>query len=372
MLRLKIHSLWLVLLMGVIAISASCKSAPLPKEYRGTIYYGDFNKRIWKMTLPDKKTTLLASMQALPEFGVSPDQKWLTYYASTSHDKDGHRLSNLWVVSTQGGEPIQVSHEVLQVGVSGWENGWLRYFEVSAFRPDPNNPGFFVPDRSETYLFNPETKEHRLEPEPSPQPALANSGPCRDLAPGGRYDTSVEQCIDVNGNSLLHVSKLGGSNPITVPMAYRNGEVGLSGDGRWLAFTGKDARGTRQVFMLDIRGKEVWQITGKDSQEEHDFSTPSWSPDGKWLAFQTDSDLCIVRIENRDLKCFKGYVSSHGEPPAWSPDSGAIVMSSNRIGKLLMGDPDLVTDLFIICVPEGDATRITNNPDGEFAPIWVR
>jgi len=178
--------------------------------------------------------------------------------------------------------------------------------------------------------------------------------------------------VDANGNGLLRVVRLDGTNPITIPVTFDE-EAVWSGNGQWLAFGGKDSQGTSQVFIWDRRSKGVQQVTGKDSQAEYVFVAPAWSPDSQWLAFQTQSDtLCVVRAENASLKCFKGYLSGYSTPPVWSPDSRGILIRSNRIGKLLMGDSGLGLDLFIIRIPEGDATRITNNSTFEYWMMWVR
>ena len=335
MFRFMTRSFWLILLIGLAVISTKCKSDPSPRVYQGTIYYGD-NEGLWKMTLPDGKPSLLTSMLVIPGIGMSPDQKWLTYYSSTLKDNQKTH-SSLWVVNTQGGDPIQVSREVPLVMPVRWKDGWLHYTELSDFQVDPNHASYAAPGHSETYAFNPETGERRLESESSPQSTF-NSDVCqrRAFAPA-KYGDVAERCVDTNGNGFLRVVKLDGSDPITIPVACGNEAVIWSGDGEWLAFGGNDSQGAAQVFIWGRRNESVKQITGRDVQEEFFFTAPSWSPDSRWLVFQTRrADLCVFEVDKDDLQCFEDYVSHYGAMPAWSPDSHAIILPSNRISELLM------------------------------------
>lgn len=371
----KIHLRWLALLISLVAISAGCKSALSPREYTGTIYYTD-NKGVWKMTLPDRKTSLLTDKPGLPGLGLSPDQKWLLYYDSDSQDKDGRWLRSLWIVSTQGGEPAQVSHAVPLIWPGGWEKGWFRYTELSDFQLDPKL-GYATPRRVEAFAFNPETKERRLESSSAsaPLPPTDSPGSCRKLAfAPPKYDDVAEKCMDANGNGFLRVVKVDGSSPITIPVTYGDGALIWSGDGEWLAFGGsKNSQGLSQPFLWNRWSRSMKQIRAVDSQEEYSFDDPRWSPDSQWLAFLNwPDDLCVVKAQTGAPKCFKGYVSNYGTPPEWSPDSRGILISSNRIGRLLMGDSDLRSDLFIIRIPEGDVVRLTNDSNAEAWPIWVR
>jgi Tol biopolymer transport system component len=115
------------------------------------------------------------------------------------------------------------------------------------------------------------------------------------------------------------------------------------------------------------------QIKGQVEGTGHNFIAVSWSPDGRWVAFDGPAnDLCVVAVADGAVKCFKGYLSDVGALPAWSPASDAILVSSNRIGQILMGDADLQWDLFIVGIPGGEVTRITNSRDQEQAVVWGR
>jgi Tol biopolymer transport system component len=172
------------------------------------------------------------------------------------------------------------------------------------------------------------------------------------------------------------VINLDGTNPITIPVHFKDGAVAWSNDGEWLAFGGGESQpGMPRPFLWSRRSDDIWQVGSETTQSDYIFSDPVWSPDNQWLAFNSSNEsLCVVEVENGDIKCFKGYLSAIGTAPEWSPDSRAIIVASNRIGKLVMGDADLIWDLFIISVPDGAVTRITDDSSeskGELWPIWV-
>lgn len=85
--------------------------------------------------------------------------------------------------------------------------------------------------------------------------------------------------------------------------------------------------GTAEVFCSDI---EIFSASGKLERTLppvsgcHHVDNPSWSPDGQWLAFQSDlgngkPDIFIIKIDGSnltDLTKKTGFASS----PQWSPD----------------------------------------------------
>jgi Tol biopolymer transport system component len=57
--------------------------------------------------------------------------------------------------------------------------------------------------------------------------------------------------------------------------------LGVSPDGRKVAFIAPDAAGSFQIFRLALAGGDARQVTADPSQK----TQPAWSPDGRRLAF---------------------------------------------------------------------------------------
>src|SRR5262249_17342573 len=70
------------------------------------------------------------------------------------------------------------------------------------------------------------------------------------------------------------------------------GNFSLSPDGRFLAFFGEGANGTAGLFLRAMDSLEIRPIAGSDVPAGIPIPPPIWSPDGRFVAFQTgDSKL---------------------------------------------------------------------------------
>jgi len=93
------------------------------------------------------------------------------------------------------------------------------------------------------------------------------------------------------------------------------------------------ARQFLNVFTMNADGANVRQITFGDPDDQ----VPSWSPDGRQIAFASDRatpgqqfDVYVVR---RDGSRPTRLTYAEGGSPAWSPDGLKIAFGSNRLGN---------------------------------------
>lgn len=122
----------------------------------------------------------------------------------------------------------------------------------------------------------------------------------------------------------------------------------LSPDGTQIAFVSTRVTHRANVWILDLRTHRARNLTGAapiqgDTTKPDAFLRPSWSPDGRWLAFSSDRNtewlghgngsgwehvqelgIYVVRADGSALR----KVSSDGVcagSPKWSPDGARIV-----------------------------------------------
>lgn len=99
-----------------------------------------------------------------------------------------------------------------------------------------------------------------------------------------------------------------------------------SPDGRWLAVTFEGPGQDYLTHLITPDGKETRAVT-KDGQAI-DARNPSWSPDGKRLAFDSDisgwHSIGILELENDKITWVKGSEWERYSP-AWSPDGRNLV-----------------------------------------------
>jgi Tol biopolymer transport system component len=122
-----------------------------------------------------------------------------------------------------------------------------------------------------------------------------------------------------------------GKLPMTVSFPVGSNDV--SSDGKRIAFAGSFRGGTGggpSIFTMAVEGGEPKQLTSNSLGD----ANPTWSPDGKWIAFtktieigeqKYDNRICLVPSEGGEAK----EISSVADHVAyaeldWSPDGASI------------------------------------------------
>ncbi len=148
------------------------------------------------------------------------------------------------------------------------------------------------------------------------------------------------------------------------PGGALNVEPNLSKDGN-LAFS-SDRAGRPMIYTADGNGGNVKRITFAGVFN----SSPSWSPDGKKIAFagQSDNnfDIFVMNSDGTGMirltsaKQPNGRMASN-EDPSFSPDGRFVIYTSNRTGK---------NQIYVSTVDGTEERRITNDNFNYFKPKW--
>jgi serine/threonine protein kinase len=152
--------------------------------------------------------------------------------------------------------------------------------------------------------------------------------------------------------------------------------LAISPDGQWLAFD-SNRRGNMDIWIMRKDGSELSQLT---KHRAHDW-TPRWSPDGKNILFHS------LRNGNRDLFVIPaggGSIVQLTQHPGeditgdWSPDGQLIGFDSNRSGNMdiwimpsVGGEPQQLTfnetrDFFLEWAPDGKQIVFSSNRTGSY------
>jgi TolB protein len=173
-----------------------------------------------------------------------------------------------------------------------------------------------------------------------------------------------------------------GLDRLTEDPAYDD-QGAFSPDGKRLVFVTTRAAGRANLWVLNIVTRKAAPLT---SGRGGDFR-PSWSPDGKWIAFSSDRDstlppvkgrwerlhlvdIYLIRPDGTGLKRISGHGNFCGGPK-WTPDSKSVIvycMSAEETDKYRSGDEDGETKLIRISIASGATNRVLAGPGVKIFP----
>ena len=104
------------------------------------------------------------------------------------------------------------------------------------------------------------------------------------------------------------------------------------------------------------------------TNNRHNDRYPSWSPDGKRIAFTSlrnmgNRDIYVMDANGENQRNLTNHpdVDFH---PSWSPDGKSIAFVSNR-------NRDLNRDIYVMDGDGGNLRNLTNHPEDDSNPAWL-
>lgn len=145
-------------------------------------------------------------------------------------------------------------------------------------------------------------------------------------------------------------------HPIT-SASERIESVSLSPDGQWLAFD-SDRSGNMDIYKMRIDGTGLQQLTHNPADDFY----PSWSPDGRQIAFHSwrsgNRDSYVMSADGGAERMIAGG-PAHEYAGVWSPDGTQIAFFAERTGR---------QEIYVVPASGGNARRLTSTGGG--GPMW--
>src|SRR2546430_1869255 len=183
-------------------------------------------------------------------------------------------------------------------------------------------------------------------------------------------------------------------------------QASLSPDDNQLAFVSARDSGTSNIWVLDIKARKARNLTGVPALQAaagkmDGFFRPSWSPDGKWIAFSSDrgtdfkrhkfpapgfehiqaASIYVIQPNGEGLRKLTPEGEMAGSP-TWSAHSKQVVFydldAQYTIAAVLFGDVGALRitpfDKIAVYLSDLDGTNrkqlFQQDGGGAFSPTW--
>lgn len=134
----------------------------------------------------------------------------------------------------------------------------------------------------------------------------------------------------------------------------------FSPDGKWLAFFSTESESNSNIYVTDANGKNPRQVTFTKSID----TAPTWAPTSREIAFTSDRlgtpQIFIMDREGSNIRRVS-FGGTYHDGPAWAPTGDRIVYVS-RV--------EAVFDLYVLDLRSNQIIKLTEGYSRNESPCW--
>lgn len=136
--------------------------------------------------------------------------------------------------------------------------------------------------------------------------------------------------------------------------------------GRKIAFAYQLQDQNPDIYVYELDTQRLVRLTRSDSRDV----SPSWSPDGQWIAFTSNRsgnpDIYIVRSDGTEIKQLTQHAAADLSP-TWSPSGQEIAFMSYTTEE---GTQSPNAAVYIVNIDGTGLRRLTDNTSDDTMPAW--
>jgi hypothetical protein len=170
--------------------------------------------------------------------------------------------------------------------------------------------------------------------------------------------------INVDGSGLANVPR----PPISEPACVLN--ASWSPDGTRIAMDTFLGIGQGGIWTEGLDGSDPVQVTSVDGQSVTD-NAPSWSPDGKQIAFARNGQVFSVSSSGGAVHQWTFLHGTYAGYPEWSPNGRFIEFVATPSPTLTVGISGNTSTMMLVNVVTGAVSTLFAEPYNGFAISWA-
>jgi tricorn protease len=313
-------------------------------------YNGGLAQQLFTFDFDSKQLTQLTTWS-----GTNTSPMWWgrkIYYLS---DQDANRRANIWVIDLDTKQLKEVTHftdfdidfPALGGDAIAFQQGG-KLWRLDLPSEQLHEVPISVPDD------NPHTRVHVADVKDQ----------IRDTDPAGQVDYALSpngkrSLFSARGDIFSVPAKDGPTRDLTGTQTADEDHPAWSPDGKWIAYT-TDSAGQDQIAVRPAEGGPERLITHFDTGY---FYGPIFSPDGKSLAFSDGAHrLWLVGLEGGAPRQIAQDKQNEIHDQTFSPDGRWLAFSMSAANRR--------RDLYLYDIPGGRLTRLGDGMEVDANPTW--
>lgn len=287
--------------------------------------------------------------------GICSTRILYSYQLNAENTSSKNWKSEIWECDWDGGNARQItrdnSYAVTPAAIAPLKGGHEKFLYVSYKMGQPK-----------IFLANIKDGSSRKAIDVRGNQLLPTVSPLRNM---------IAYICDASGRSDLFIQSL---NPETGDLgqpqqifSYPNASQAspsFSPDGKKLAFV-SDKDGAARIYTINAQYGQKRQEPHLITRINRENTCPSWSPDGKKLAYSSKVEgvrqIWIFDFETKEEKQLT-FGPGNKENPSWAPNSEHLVFNSTD---------HATSDLYVVNISQPQAIKITTGPGKKHYAAWT-